>query len=319
MRRSPIKLIDTDDLDSALQEFLDYCRAKNLSPHTVGYYRDRLRPFFDLCRNRLGVADIGSVSSASVRAFITHAMDLGYSTSTINHTIRAARALFNYFVDEGRLEASPLARIRLLRMEKKIIETFSNDHIDRLLSECDRKTFIGLRDYAMILTMLDTGLRISELCGLKTTDIDWSSGFLRVLGKGSKERVVPFGTSVHKALRQYLERRGDINGESHVFLSHFAEPLDRRVVRVILRKLGEKAGMTGVRVSPHTLRHTFAKNWILNGGDPFSLQRILGHTTQQMVSQYVNLATEDIRAQHAKFSPGDRLAQATTGRRVMLR
>jgi integrase/recombinase XerD len=319
MRRSPIVLVNTDDLDSVLQEFLDYCRTKNLSPHTIGYYRDRLRQFLGFCLNRLGVTDINSVSSASVRAYLADAVDSDYPTATINHAIKAARAFFNYLVDEGRLQTSPLARTKLLRAERKIIQTFSTDHINRLLSECNRKTFVGLRDYAMMLTMLDTGLRVSELCGLKTADIDWSTDFLRVWGKGSKERFVPFGTSVRKALREYLARKGDINAEGNVFVSHFAEPLDRRVVRVILRKLGEKARLSGVRVSPHTLRHTFAKNWILNGGDPFSLQRMLGHTTQQMVSQYVNLAAEDIQLQHSKFSPADRLSQAATGRRVVLR
>ena len=319
MRRSRIALVNADDLDSTLREFLDCCRTKNLSPHTIGYYRDRLRQFFEFCRNQLGVTEINSVSAAEVRAFVTHGLDLGYSISTINHTLGAARTLFNYLVEEDRLSKSPLTRVKPLRAQKRLIQTFSDDQVDRMLAQCSRKTFIGLRNRAMILTLLDTGLRVSELCGLMTADIDWSSGFVSVFGKGSKQRLLPFGASVRKALHEYLERRGDIHGKHQVFLSQYAEPLGRRVVNVIVQRLGEKAGVSGVRVSPHTSRHTFAKNWILNGGDPFSLQRILGHTTQQMVAQYVNLAADDIRVQHSKFSPADRLAKAAAGRRVVLR
>ena len=188
-----------------------------------------------------------------------------------------------------------------------------------MLRQCNRKTFIGLRDYTILLTLIDTGLRVSELCGLGVCDIDWSSGFMRVLGKGSKERLVPFGTTLRRALHEYIGRKGQFGGDHYLFVNQFAQRLDRRVVRLILLKLGEKAGVKGVRISPHTCRHTFAKNWILNGGDPFSLQRILGHTTQQMVSHYVNLAANDIRVQHSKFSPADRLAKPTIGRRIVLR
>lgn len=127
------------------------------------------------------------------------------------------------------------------------------------------------------------------------------------MGKGTKERMVPFGASIKQALKEYLKRRGDIENNNRLFLTHFAEPVNRHTLVRTLRKLGKKAGVKNVRVSPHTFRHTFAKNWILAGGDSFSLQKILGHTTQEMVSQYVNLATNDLRTQHSKFSPVDRL------------
>jgi len=308
-----------DKLDTALQEFLDYGRTKNLSPHTIGYYRDRLRLFFGYCRDTQHINEPNLVTVVSARGFITYAMDKGYSIKTINHTMTAVKALYNYLMDEGTIPISPVARIKPLKTEHKMIHAFGDKDIEDMLRQCNRKTFVGLRDYTILLTLIDTGLRVSELCGLEAGDIDWSSGFMRVLGKGSKERQVPFGMTLRRALRDYVNRKGHVGGDHRLFVNQFAQPLDRRLVRLILVKLGQKAGVTGVRVSPHTCRHTFAKNWILNGGDPFSLQRILGHTTQEMVSQYVNLATEDIRVQHSKFSPGDRLAQATTGRRVILR
>ena len=156
-----------------------------------------------------------------------------------------------------------------------------------------------------MLILLDTGLRISEVVSIKEQDIDWNRNSIRVMGKGSKERVVPFGRTVKRALLAYLKRRGHIVGNDHIFVSELGDPLWREPVRRNIRKYGARAGLTGVRCSPHTFRHTFACNWIRNGGDVFSLQRILGHSTMHTVRLYVNLADSDLEAAHLKWSPVD--------------
>lgn len=307
------------NLTDGLNDFLDHCRIKNLSANTVVFYKDRLNTFLSFCQFELNISSLDVISAAHIRTFISHIMEAGYSGKTVDHCIQAIKTFFMFLTEEGQMPASPAVRIKRQRLERRIIETFSQEQVDLMLGACNRKTFIGLRDYTMILTLLDTGLRVSELCGLRLRDIDWSARFLKVMGKGNKERVVPFGSQVSKILKEYLKRRCDIVGEDHLFLTHFGTPMDRSVAGVLIRKVGKSAGVTNVRVSPHTFRHTFAKNWILGGGDSFSLQRILGHTTQHMVSQYVNLAVGDLKVQHMKFSPVDRLVVQEKTRKVILR
>ncbi len=165
----------------------------------------------------------------------------------------------------------------------------------------------GQRDHALMLLLLDSGLRISEALSLRVDDVNWNEAVLTVIGKGGKERQVPFGAKVKRELWRYASKRGQIPGQDFLFVNRTGERLAVRQLQANLRRYAEKAQVKGVRVSPHTLRHTFAKMWILNGGDPFSLQKILGHTTMDMVRRYVDLASGDVAAQHRRFSPVDRL------------
>jgi integrase/recombinase XerD len=171
----------------------------------------------------------------------------------------------------------------------------------------------------MILTLLDTGLRLSEILGLRRDCIDWQGNRLIVRGKGDKERSVPFGTAVRRALWEYAQRRGDVSGQDVFFLDQFGGQICARHIQITLRRYGKQAGIEGVRVSPHTLRHTFATQYILNGGDAFSLQQILGHSTLEMVKQYVKLANRDVALQHRRYSPVDNLGSVEGPRRVRFR
>ncbi|HEX2975729.1 MAG TPA: tyrosine-type recombinase/integrase, partial [Bacteroidales bacterium] len=307
MHSKTIRLVNSDHFASELYDYLGYCQIKNLSINTIGFYKDRLNSFFKFCSTEFNLTTPEEVSISEVRAFIRYSMDAGRSIKTINHNTQAIKAFYNYLLEEGRVSISPAVRVKPLKQEKKIIQTFSPNQVEALLAGCNKHTFVGLRNYTIMLTLLDTGLRVSELCGLKMQDIDRSAGLLKVMGKGSKERMVPFGASLKRILLEYLKRRGEVDNEDHVFLNQYGEQMDRYLVLRMMQDIGKKSGVSDVRVSPHTFRHTFAKNWILAGGDSFSLQKILGHTTQEMVSQYVNLATGDIRIQHSKFSPVDRM------------
>lgn len=310
---------EVDELGTAIEDFLSFCRMKNLSVCTQEFYSGRLLSFTRYLATRDAAVHLQDIDQAVIRGFISSLMQGGYSTKTVNHCIQALKAFFRFLVDEEMVVQSTMARIKLQRLERRIIETFTEDQVAAMLSVCDRKTFMGLRDYTMLLTLLDTGLRASELCGMTLQSIDWESGFMRVLGKGRKERLVPFGSALNRSLKEYIRRRGVLDCEQHVFVTQFGEAIDRHRMWKIINAIGGEAEVGGVRVSPHTFRHTFAKNWILNGGDPFSLQRILGHTTQEMVSKYVNLAVGDLQTQHARFSPADRLLLPQQRKRVLLR
>jgi len=165
----------------------------------------------------------------------------------------------------------------------------------------------------ILLLLLDCGIRVSELVGIELDDINLEEGVIKIRkAKGNKERYVPVGSVVQKAVWKYINTSRPSPFSTRVnnlLLNANGLPLTRNGVQQMLRRYGRKAGIAGVRCSPHTLRHTFARNYLLNGGDIFSLQKILGHSSLASVRMYLNLFTTDIKTQHTRFSPVDNLTQ----------
>jgi site-specific recombinase XerD len=158
------------------------------------------------------------------------------------------------------------------------------------------------------MLLLDTGLRIGELVNLKMGDTHIDDGFLKVMGKGKKERLVPIGSNAQRALQRYLFRyrpKPAHPGVDHVFLSIHGIPLTENSLKLMFARLASRSGIH--RLHAHLCRHTFATRFLINGGDVFTLQQILGHSTLEMVRHYVNLASNHIAIQHQRFSPLDRL------------
>lgn len=202
----------------------------------------------------------------------------GLASNTVNGQIKSCKALFKYLFEEGIIHTN-------LADDLKLVKWSRND------SKQNRHTFTGFRDYTMIMVMLETGMRIVELLEIRVTR-----------GKGGKARRVPLQKTCLKILKQYLEERGDT--ESYwLFVNVEGTALSIRTVQENIHVYGKFAGISGVRVSPHTFRHTMAKIHILNGGDVFTLQQIRGHSTLDMVRYYVELFNKDIRDQHQKYSP----------------
>lgn len=158
------------------------------------------------------------------------------------------------------------------------------------------------------MMLLDTGLRIGEVARLKTDDLHLDKGIIKVLGKGKKDRFVPIGSNSQKVLQRYLFRyrpRQNDSQNDHVFLSTDGSPLTENSPKLMFARLAHRSGVK--RLHAHLCRHTFATKFLINGGDVFSLQQILGHATLEMVSHYVNLASSHVTLQHRRFSPLDRL------------
>lgn len=164
---------------------------------------------------------------------------------------------------------------------------------------------------AIVLLLLDSGIRVSECKEIELDDVNLENGCIMIRnGKGSKERIVPVGSLVQKTLWKYIKqfRPQPLTQQvKALFLSDKGLPLTRNGIQQMLRRYGKRAGINGIRCSPHTLRHTFAKNYLLNGGDIFSLQKMLGHSSLASVRLYVNLFATDIKKQHQRFSPVDNL------------
>lgn len=268
--------------------------------------------------------DARMIGPEDIRAFILHlqgskrfaghpyarSQQSGLSGLSINSYLRAIRAAFNRWVDEGLVERSPFGKVRVPKAPKMIIPTFSEDQLEALLGVIDTSTPEGFRDHLLILIYLDTAARLSEITNLRVDDVNLKEGRLKIFGKGQQERVVPFGVTVQKLLWKYLHLyrpEPAIPRYNYVFLTKNGRPLTKNRVEAILRKYGNKAGIKGVRCSPHTLRHTACVFWIRNGGDIFSLQKITGHSSLEVLRGYVNLAQSDVDSAHRRYSAIDNL------------
>ena len=228
---------------------------------------------------------------------------------TINMRLQTLRQFFDFLVDEGYLRENPVTRVTKLNDPDSLVVALSPDQIRRMLAVPDKKTFTGFRDYTIMLLLLDTGLRLSEVSGLLIGEghINFSEGWMKVLGKGARERTVPLQGKLKKTLKTYLAHRGQDLDHEFCFVTIDNQPLSNRTIQDRMKLISRKAGITDIRTSPHIWRHTFARLYILNGGDPFSLKKILGHKSWEMVHRYVNLFGSQVKDQHKKASPLENL------------
>jgi site-specific recombinase XerD len=213
------------------------------------------------------------------------------------------RTLFRWIVAEGGLEASPMERIPVPIARADQVAPFTPGQVNALLA-ASKRSRNPRRDEAILLFLLDTGVRASELCGLRLADVDIAGRRATVLGKGHKRRFVSFQRTTARTLWQYLNE--DERDESDpLFQSGRGEPLTRSGLLQLFERLGKSARIATAH--PHRLRHTFAVEFLRAGGNVFTLQQMLGHTSLHMTNRYVALAQADIENQHRQFSPVERL------------
>jgi len=240
----------------------------------------------------------------------TPPQDEKLSGYTVNGYLRGLRNFWAWLTREGFIDNDPFYRMRIPAPPQKVIPIFTEEQLYRYFSGIDISTTTGYRNYTIILALLDTGVRCSELINLPLPNVNLESRIIQVLGKGNKERQLPIGAKLQKALWKYINfHRPEpaIPRYQQVFLTHDGHPLTKDRLEAIVKRYGIKAGITGIRVSPHTFRHTMAVMFLRNGGDVFSLQRILGHSQLDTVKLYLNLTMVDISRVHRNSSPADNL------------
>ena len=240
----------------------------------------------------------------------TPEQDKHLSGHTINCYARSLRIFYSWLVSEGFIETNPYDGVKIPPPPVKVVPTFSSIQISQLLNVIDKKNATGYRDYAIILTFLDTAIRLSELCSLKVENLHLEEGYGIVQGKGNKERVFPIGKQLQRVLWSYIERYRPepvIPKFTSVFLNRDGNLLKGKMVETMMKRHGKRAKLTGVRCSPHTLRHTAAISFLRNGGDLFSLQRILGHSSLEMTRRYCAVSDVDVKRIHTTASPVDNL------------
>ncbi|MGQ9656017.1 MAG: tyrosine-type recombinase/integrase [Thermodesulfobacteriota bacterium] len=314
---------DSIELRELIRHFELYNRTEGKSQKTVDWYNVTLRQLQAFLVGSKKTTELSGLGEAEVREFILHLQqrrryqDNSYvlaqrgklAAISIQTYVRALRAFFNWLYREGYTNENRLANLRPPKAPTKVVEVLSPEEIARVLACIDRNTTGGTRDYAIVLLLLDSGLRCSELTGMEVDDVNLEGGYLKVMGKGGKERIVPFGASAQRALLRYLLhfRPEPFNPAiQNFFLTLDGRPLTQNTVKLIFQRIAKRSGVR--RLHPHLCRHTFATNYLINGGDVFSLQQILGHTTLEMVRRYVTLASAHVTVQHRKFSPMDRIS-----------
>jgi len=293
-----------NSLDSTLKHYLLACKVEGFTPATIINHKVNLNAFVEFIRQEVGLTMVDQVTKDHVLRYLAGCADRGLSQQSIYDYHRDITRWFNWMVEQDILDKSPCRLIKAPRFTRKVLEVFTEAQIQRLLLHCGN-TFHGIRDKAVIIMLLDTGLRLKELSYLEIPDIDLETGLIRVrMGKGQRERMVHFGQSARLALLEYLSRREDKNQALWVTPGGFT--VGFRGIQQLIKRLKLRTGIIGVRVSPHTFRHTFAINYLRNGGDVFTLQSILGHSTLEMTRRYTNtLNQEDAIEKHKRFSPAD--------------
>ena len=294
------------ELGKLLKNYLIADKVEGKSEKTLFIYSQVVGHFIQFAHANNFPDEAASITASHVRLFLLSFQERGLAPASVNAYYRALNTFFNWLVNEGFIEKSPMQNIKPPRVPKKIIKPFSRQDIDNLLLVCSGTRFMDVRNRAMVLILLDTGLRLAELAGIQVEDINLDHETIRVMGKGAKERIVRIGKTAQKALLRYVLMRDD--GYPCLWVSGGRRPMRKLGIKVAVRRLCLRAGITGTKPGPHTFRHTAAISYLRNGGGEFTLQIMLGHSTLQMTRRYVSsLGAEDMISAHKLASPVDNL------------
>lgn len=294
---------NTLTFDEAVILFIEDGERRGLRPDTILYYKQQLGMFRRYLVSIEKTELISEVLRIDIDNYVDWEKGRGNSNGTINIRLRGVRAFFGFLKESKYISDTPMKKYPLLKTRNGNIETFSLAQLRQLFNAPDKRTFTGLRDYTFMLLLLETGLRLSEVTAIQLEDVKLSEGQIFVRHtKNSFHRYVPIQSKMKEQLRRYMKIRGTCE-TAQLFVTIDGTPMKRNAIQKLVGKYGKKAGIKGVRCSPHTLRHTFAKLSVMNGAGVFELQKILGHSTMEMVRVYVNLYSSDVNERHREFSP----------------
>ncbi len=294
------------DRDFWLESFRDFLALESgLSANTVEAYLRDLRRLGEFATSR-GVRDPARLTRPLLRDFVYLLKDLGLSAASIRRAVSAVRTYYGFLVGEGRVPDNPSDRLESPQRGRVLPETLSVREVEVLLGSPRVEEPLAWRDRALLELGYGAGLRVSELCSLSLSDLLLSENLVRVFGKGGKQRLVPIGRSVIGAVSVYLHTmrpeldRGKSRGR--VFLNARGQPLSRVGAWGVVKRATERAGITK-RVTPHTLRHSFATHLLEGGADLRAVQEMLGHADLSTTQIYTHVDREYLRSVHKQFHP----------------
>ena len=288
--------IDQNSTD-ALESFYFCCKMKNLSQKTDVVYGERLFYLLRFCIDRNG--QIERLTKADLQDYIKNMIDK-VSPATVNGRIAVFKVFYNHLLAEGMISVTPMGDIRKIREPKTIKETLTPEDVAKVLSTFNRRTFIGSRNFCLILLSFDSMLRVSELLSIKTDQLDLKSGLLKVLGKGRKERIIGFSPQTARALFGYVGRyREKIRGEL-LFCTRAGKELEYGQTHRIFHNAGNKVGL---HFYPHLSRASGATQFVRSNGNIAILQKILGHSSLAVTERYIHMTDSDILAAYQSHAP----------------
>lgn len=306
---APLRL-EAFGLRNVIAEYRAALRTAGRSARTIRWYGDHLDAFAAFVERDGGRATLDDLCPPVARQWLLATQagrDRPLAPASLAGRVRSLRAFGSWVAREYELDEDPLRRLPIPRVPQLVVPSLREADLRELLraTETSREP---QRDRAIVLLLLDTGLRLSEAAGLRIRDIDLIEGRATVMGKGARQRIVPIGRRTRQALRRTLAPRGELGLDDPLFVTADGEALSPHGFQQVFRRLRGRVTLS-TRCSPHVLRHTFARSFLRNGGDVFSLQRILGHSPRslQVTRRYLDLDDDDVRAVHREASPVDRL------------
>ncbi len=294
--------------ESYIKGFKSYLQLeKSLSENSVLAYLSDVEKLKTFAQNELNGKSISDISYEDLRKFVHAIAELGVSPYTQSRIISGIKSFFRYLTIENLITQNPASLLEVPKLGRKLPEVLSVEEIDKIVSAIDHSTPEGQRNRAIIETLYSCGLRVSELVNLKISDVYFNEQFVRVMGKGSKERIVPIGNTALKYIHIYLKEVRvhltiDKSSQDIVFLNRRGKKMTRVMIFYIIKDLCAKAGIKK-QVSPHTFRHSFATHLIEGGADIRAVQEMLGHESITTTEIYTHLDTTYLKDVVMQYHP----------------
>jgi integrase/recombinase XerD len=295
---------DTRQADLLADQFINYLRVeRGLADNTIRSYTHDLTRFFRFLEHRnvscLRVEKDHIIEYIKLLNTLLSARSIARSLSTL-------KMFYRFLISEGRIKESPVRLLESVKLPSRLPQILTHQEVDLLLAQPDPSTILGMRDRAMLELLYATGLRVSELTGLNLANINLDAGYVRTVGKGAKERIIPMGEKAREALQIYISegRPGLLKGKnlSRIFVNRRGQPISRQGFWKIIKKYGIMAGIKK-KITPHRLRHSFATHLLEGGADLRSVQVMLGHADISTTQIYTQVSRSRLKQVHEKYHP----------------
>ncbi len=295
-------------MEDNIQDYMHFLLVeKGLAKNTLESYQRDLKNYSKYLQKVEGISTFNEVTRGNIIGFLGHLKNQGKSSKTIARHVASIRSFHQFLLREKTVEQDPTVHIETPKTERSLPKVLSLAEVEALMEAPDEGTPLGLREKAMLEILYATGIRVSELITLKVEDVHLTMGFVRCIGKGNKERIIPIGQTAMNILQKYLEEgrpklRSSKHRDESLFLNHHGKGLSRQGFWKILKALSKKANIEK-DLTPHTLRHSFATHLLENGADLRAVQEMLGHADISTTQIYTHVTKTRLKDVYSKYHP----------------